>query len=187
LDSLTGHIQQNPRIARWANELDQRRAAVDLAKANAIPDVTVGVGVRNFQETNDNAAVAAVSIPLPLFNRNQGEIAKARFGVLKARMDEEAAKAEVRAELEEAYQRMAAAYQEAASLRDTVLPAAKRSYEAFENSYTQGKAEYLDVLDAQRQLLEFQLTVAQEQARLATRRAQLEMLSGSEINSYEQD
>jgi len=92
-EALTPLLAQNPEIARWETEAAQRQATLDLAKAAAVPDVKVGAGYRQSWETgaNDGAMLATASVPLPLFDRNQGEISRARFGVQKAHADRNAA------------------------------------------------------------------------------------------------
>jgi outer membrane protein TolC len=65
-----------------------------------------------------------------------------------------------------------------------LVPKAEQSLNATYSAYQAGEIDFLNVLDAQRQLLNFQLTVAHERTRLATRRAQLEMLSGTELNRF---
>jgi len=50
----------------------------DLAKKEAVPDITFGVGVRNYQETSDKVFLVSTSIPLSVFNRNKGNIALAQ-------------------------------------------------------------------------------------------------------------
>ena len=155
-EKLTSHLDQNPELASWAAELQQRQAVLDLARAGAIPDVTAGVGYKHTRETedNDHAIVVGISIPLPLFDRNQGEIRKARYSLLRARTQRRAAEVGLHTEFEKAYQTLASAHSEAVALRDEVLPAARSSYEASGKSFEQGKAGYLDVLDAQRTLVE---------------------------------
>ncbi len=154
IDVLAPLLRQSPEIARWTQEIQQRQAALDLAKAGAVPDVTVGVGYRHFRDLGeyDEAMVASVSVPLPVFNRNQGEIRGARFSILKAKADRRGAEAEARAKLEKDYQELAAAYEDVVSLRDEVLPAAQSSFDASQKSFRAGKTGYLDVLDAQRTL-----------------------------------
>jgi len=154
-DGLADGLRQNPELARWAAEVRQRRAALALAKAGGVPDVTVGVGYRHFRDTdeNDRAMLVTVGIPVPVFDQNRGAIAKAKFGVLKARSEQDAAETALRADLEEAYQTLAGAHEEATSLQDEVVPAARAAYEAARKSFDAGKTEFLDVVDAQRTLV----------------------------------
>ncbi len=155
VEGLVAKLAQNPDLARWAEEISQRRAALAVEKARVVPDVTIGVGYRHFRDTeeNDRAMLVSVGIPVPAFDQIRGAIAKARFGVMKARAGQAAAEAKARADLEQAYQTLAAAHLEAVSLRDEVLPAARASYEAARKSYQAGKTEFLDIVDAQRTLV----------------------------------
>ena len=154
-DKLTAHLSRNPELASWTAELQKRQAVLDLARANAIPDVTAGIGYRHTRETeeNDHALVAGISIPLPLFDRNQGKIRKARYSLLRAKAQRRAAEVKLHTEFEKAYQTLASAHSEAVALRDEVLPAARSSHEASGKSFAGGKAGYMDVLDAQRTLV----------------------------------
>ncbi|MBT3200417.1 MAG: TolC family protein [Phycisphaerales bacterium] len=154
-EKLSVHLPQNPAIAIWAAETQQRQAALDLARANAIPDLTAGVGYKHARDTDDNdhAVVAGVAIPVPLFDRNQGAILKARYSLMQAKAQQRAAVVALHTEFEKAYQTLASAHSDAIALRDEVLPAAKSSYDASGQSFKHGKSGYLDVLDAQRTLI----------------------------------
>jgi len=156
VEKLTAHLSRNPQLASWTAELQKRQAALELARAGAIPDVTAGLGYKHTRETeeNDHALVAGVSIPLPLFDRNQGEIRKARYSLLRARAQRRAVEVGLHTGFEKAYQALASAHSEALALRDEVMPAARSSYEASGKSFEQGKSGYLDLLDAQRTFVE---------------------------------
>jgi len=154
LADLEERIRSNPDIERWAAEMAQRSATLDLERANAIPDVTVSGGYRRFSETNDHAMVLGFSIPIPIFNRNQGAISEAESGLRKAEAEQRAAETRIRIALAKAYQNLSAAHAEATALRDEVLPGAESAFEAINEGYRQGKFGYLEVLDAQRTLFD---------------------------------
>jgi outer membrane protein, heavy metal efflux system len=54
LEKLIQRLTQNPDLARWATELAQRQATIDLERSRAIPDLTVSLGVTQFTDTNDS-------------------------------------------------------------------------------------------------------------------------------------
>ncbi|MBE7558460.1 TolC family protein [bacterium] len=87
---LNDTLAQNPQLARWATEMAARRAALALAEARAVPDPSIGAGARYYNETDNHAFVVGVSIPLPLFDRNQGNIAAARERLAGPRPEEAA-------------------------------------------------------------------------------------------------
>ena len=69
----------NPDLDRWETEIELREAAHRLEKSRRIPDLTVGAGIQSFNETDETSAVVAASIPIPLFDRNQGAIRAAEL------------------------------------------------------------------------------------------------------------
>jgi cobalt-zinc-cadmium efflux system outer membrane protein len=152
LEQLNSRVLQNPDIARWVIELKQREAAVELADAEKIPDLTLKGGVRRLNESNDNAFVLGVSIPIPIFNRNQGGTLEARHNLVKAEKEREAMEIQVRSTLAEVYQNLSAALSETTTLKEDVLPGSQSAFDAANEGYLFGKFSFLDVLDAQRTL-----------------------------------
>jgi cobalt-zinc-cadmium efflux system outer membrane protein len=153
-ERLVERIVQSPDIARWVTEMSQRQAAVDLAAARRVPDPTIEGGFRYLNESNDNAFVMAFSIPLPIFDRNQGGFLEARYLQAKAEAERRAAEVQVRTAMAEAYAILSSAFLEATTLKNEVLPGAQRAFDAASEGYRQGKFGFLDVLDAQRTLFE---------------------------------
>lgn len=149
---LVRRISQNPDIARWVAELEQRKAAVKLENAMRIPDATLSGGVRRFNETNANAFVLGIAMPLPLFDRNQGGTLEARYRLAKANEERKASEVRIRTALAEVYQALSVAFVEATALKNDVLPGAQSVFDATSEGYRLGKFGYLDVLDAQRTL-----------------------------------
>jgi cobalt-zinc-cadmium efflux system outer membrane protein len=153
-EQLIERLVQNPEIARWATEMAQRQAAMESARARRIPDPTVGGGFRHVRDTGDSGLVMSVSMPIPVFDRNQGGILEARYQLAKAEEERRTAEVQGRAALAEAYAALSSAFVEATTLKNEVLPGAQRAFDAASEGYRQGKFGFLDVLDAQRTLFE---------------------------------
>jgi cobalt-zinc-cadmium efflux system outer membrane protein len=151
---LADRISRNPDVARWAAEMEQRKATLAQERANRIPDVTISGGVRRSREANDTSFVFGAAVPLPLFHRNQGKILESQYRISKAERERDAAGNKVLAALSDAYQALAAGYTEATTLKAAVLPGARSAFEATSEGFRQGKFGYLEVLDAQRTLFE---------------------------------
>ncbi|MCH7651753.1 MAG: TolC family protein [Nitrospinae bacterium] len=149
-DTLTAQIQNNPDLARWAAERMQREAAVDLEEANAVPNLKVGAGGRWREETHDNTFVLEFSLPLQLFDRNQGAIAEARHRLAQAEAQRRAAGLKLNAALAESYTRLANAHSRVIALKTQILPGARTAFQAVNEGYRFGKFGYLEVLDSQR-------------------------------------
>ena len=136
--------------------IDQRRAELDLQRRNAVPDVTVNGAVSRFREASETAATTAfvlgLSVPLPVFDRNQGNILRAGAEVNRAEADAERGRLYLDAALADSERRLDQAWRAADSLRRTVLPAAQEAAGFAREGYAAGKFSLLEVLDAQRAL-----------------------------------
>lgn len=183
---LAALIGQNPEVARWAVEIASRQAEVELARAEAKPDLTAGLGYRWFNETDDNALVAGLSIPLPVFDRRQGDILAARFGVASAHNQQRAIELHVTAALASAYARLANAHDEAVALRDHALPPSEAAYRDIRRAFDQGNIGFLDVLDAERTLIDLRRQYLDALAEYHGAAAEMEGLIGQSLDSVDQ-
>ena len=154
LDGLVARLSGNPDLARWAAEMSRRQTAVSLARAEAVPDLTVSAGVRHLAEDDDVAAVVGLSLPLFVFDNKRSGVEEAEIGVTQGMQLRQAAEVKVRLALVEAYQRLQMAYVEGQMIRDQVLPSAQVAFEAISEAYRLGKVGALDLLDTQRTLIQ---------------------------------
>ena len=151
-ESLKAFLGGNPDLARWEAEIAKNEATLALARAKAIPDLTVSAGFRNFQDTDNNAFLVGFSMPIAFFDRNQGGIAEARALVGKAQARQQATRTDILTDLSVTWQNLSAAYAEAVALRDEILPEAQVTFESAELGYREGKLDFLQMLEAQRTL-----------------------------------
>ena len=183
INELTGLMEQNPDIARWSLEIDKNKASLELEKAKAISDITLSGGLQRFNETDDNAVVFGISIPLPISDRNQAGKLQATYELAKAREQQRAAHTKIQMELVKAYQELSNSYTEVTELDKSVLQGAESVFEASKTGYSQGKLDYLNVLDAQRTLFEAKAQYIDALASFHTAKTDVERLIGRPIDS----
>jgi len=153
LEELRGQLDDNPDVVRWSIELARREALVDLESSRKVPDVTLGAGYRRLSEPDEDALVAELSLPLPLFDRNQGNIQEARERVARTAHERRAVEVQVDAELSAAYAALSSARAENRTLDEIILPAAAEAFETLRSGYREGRFSHLEVIDAQRSLI----------------------------------
>jgi cobalt-zinc-cadmium efflux system outer membrane protein len=153
-ENLLKQLSQNPDIARGETELRLRNAKIELEKSKRIPDITISAGVQRFEETNNNSFLLGFSVPLPLFDRNQGGIQEAQFNYAKATEEQKVAELKIKVSLVQNYEELSSSYLEASALKNKIMPSAQFAFDAAQEGYQQGKFGYLEVLDAQRTLFE---------------------------------
>ena len=182
IDKLLEKTAQNPDQARWETEILLGEAKLEFEKSKRIPNVTVSAGLQRFEQTNDNALVVGLSIPIPVFDHNQGRIEEARHNLRKVEEQKRITDVRIKTELSSAYQILSASYLEAISLKKDVLPAAQRVFDGLSEGYRQGKFRYLDVLDAQRTLFTAQATYIEALANYHETSVEVERLIGQRVD-----
>lgn len=180
-ETVRGWLARNPVLLGWDLEIERREAVVALEEARRMPDVTVAAGVRRLQEVDDTALVAGFSVPLPVFDRNQGARAAARSDLNKARHERHAMAARLAADLEGACQELSARHEEVTELRESLLPRATEAFEGVRRGYARGLFRNVDVLDAQRRLFELRLREIEALRAYHAAEAELERLTGTPL------
>ncbi len=150
LDRLLEHIETNPVLLQSSKQITQREAMFELENARRIPDIRLGAAIRRYLELDQNTALLDMSIPIPIFDRNQGNRLEAQQRIYQARDQRMAAELLLRSELTRVYESLRAAQGETQTLRDEVLPGAQKAFELTNRGYQLGKFSFLEMLDAQR-------------------------------------
>jgi outer membrane protein, heavy metal efflux system len=170
-------LAEHPRLVLQQSVIAGRRASLELEQAQAVQDVTVGGGLRFLREGTDAAFVAGVTVPLPVHNRNQGNIRAAREYLTGAELAVRAVEVELRAAFTAAWQDLTAAHTAAQNLRREALPATEEAYATVRHAYDQGQLPLIDVLDAQRALVGLRRELLDAEAAYATALARVEALT----------
>ncbi len=130
-----------------------------LQKANGKQDLTLQA---NYTHVNGiNGASFYGSIPLPIFNRNQGEIGRARYAITQAQEQEKFASDQVLTDVKDAYEGLRTNDQVIQLYRSGYLDEAQQDRDISEYAYRRGAASLLDFLDAERSYRATQLAYRQ--------------------------
>lgn len=154
---LQERVMENPLALRALKNIEHRKAMLEVEQTRRIPNLTVNAGVVNYALLGGNTAIASVAIPLPLFDRNQGNIKEAHQRVSKAEDEQAAMALRLKTELAQSYEAMSAAWNEIGILRDEILPGARSAFDVTRRGYELGKFGLLEMLDAQRILFQNQV------------------------------
>lgn len=156
-EDILENLENIPSIKNLNNVTNFRKAQLELEESQAVPDLTISAGVRYLNELKTNSFIAGFSIPLPFFNRNQGNIQSAEVRIQQ--MDEiiRAQKLSVVSSLNTSFNNLLSAYNNAVQLRENILPESENAYEITRQGYLQGRFAFIDLLDAQRTLFDTQV------------------------------
>jgi cobalt-zinc-cadmium efflux system outer membrane protein len=149
----------HPALDRADASVSARSAEQKLARSAAIPDVTVSAGFRRFEETGDEALIAGVSVPLPLFDRGRDTARASAFRGEVASLNRAATQQQLLARQRAAISARRAAQTRLDITRETALPAAEAAYEAAVSGYQIGRFDLTTTLNARTALLDARLAV----------------------------
>jgi cobalt-zinc-cadmium efflux system outer membrane protein len=159
--------------AQAEREAAARRLRVE--RRRAVPDVTVSVGVRRFEEDDASAFVAGVSVPLPLFNQNRGNIAAARAEASAAEARLNAARFEADAAVRTSAARRSAAEARLGAARQGETTA-QEAYRLARIGYEAGRLPLAELVAARRALAEArEQTIAAAVERISAQAAQVRL------------
>jgi cobalt-zinc-cadmium efflux system outer membrane protein len=155
-------LQQRPDLLAARQGVTAAQSQHALAKANGKVDVT---GTFNYTHVSDfNSGSFFVSFPLPIFNRNQGEIARTQFVIDQSQETAKAVSDQVMADVQNAYEGVRQNDVVIQLYQSGYLEASKQSRDISEYAYKRGAASLLDFLDAERSYRATQLAYRQQLA-----------------------
>lgn len=179
---FAAHLVSNPELERAGASEALASARVRAAQAARIPDVTVSGGVRHLREARAAGFVAAVQVPLPLWNRGGGNLSATRREHEATLADKRATAQRLEVELANAVERLRSATAAYDTLRLRVRPARQELLSELLRAYRAGRLNYLDLIAEQRNLLDTDLAIVDAQADLWRSRVRLSLLAGSRPN-----
>jgi len=178
LDDLqTKALQNRPDLRAAVLGVKASNSQYTLAKANGKQDYTVS---GNYSHVNGLSALTlSFSIPMPIFDRNQGEIARTRYAINQAKEQQSAATGQVLTDVKDAYEGVRSNDRLVQIYRSGVLEDSKRSRDISEYSYRRGATALLDFLDAERSYRAMELAYRQAVAAYLTALEQLRQAVGT--------
>lgn len=156
LDLLSESLSLNPEMVEAHAQLLRASEVVSLERSLRVPDIAFQVGVTTERFYKEPTLSVGFDIPLPLFNRNQGNISRATYERTQAAYTEMNIQCHLAALLNALYEQWYAAYEQAMEIKTSLLPPAEEAYELAQLSYQEGKFDYLYLLDARSTLFGIQ-------------------------------
>jgi cobalt-zinc-cadmium efflux system outer membrane protein len=182
-ETLARLLSQSPEISEAVAELERARVAIDRARVQPIPNVTFQ-GLVNWQDNGIGGKPdggVALSVPLPLFDKNQGAIMRAEREAAAARYAVSQVELDLQNRLAPVFEAYANARNQVFRYRDSILPAAEESLTLTRQMYQAGETNYLGLLTAQRTFAQTNRNYLDAVLQLRTAEAEIEglLLSGS--------
>lgn len=175
-DALSRVLSESPEVAAASAEVGMARWTTQRARVEWVPNVGVQATVQHDNASGDDITGVQVALPLPLFNRNQGNIVAADAQLIAAQRNVERVRLNLQNRLAEVFRRYANAGQQVEKYRGTILPDAKETLDLVASGYQQGEFSYLNLLTAQRTYFQSNLAYLEALLQLKSAHAQIDGL-----------
>ena len=172
-------LESRPDLEREITRAAQAKAVLDLEEARAIPNLTVGGGYN--RDFGTNSFYLGLKLPVPIFNRNQGNVGAALAGVRRNESLLSWKRVQIRAEVKRAFKSYRLQQVNVERLEQTLIQSAVRMAELTQLSYLEGEASLLEYLDALRVKLEASLGFHDLLFQLERAHIELEKAVGGEL------
>jgi outer membrane protein, heavy metal efflux system len=143
-------LAENPELSELRFNVDRAKWAVQRANAGRIPNVTLLSGAQYDNASEFAMANLQLSVPMPIFDRNQGGIAQAVGQLTSAQAALDGRELALTQQLAAAMSDYNTSTRRVAKYSESILPAARESFDLTSKAYEQGELEYLDLLNTQR-------------------------------------
>lgn len=158
LETFAANLAAQPESARAEADVRARNARVDLARAERIPDVKVELLYHRLESSQQNTFDVGLSIPLPLFNRNQGRLREARAEVAAAEARSRMTQNELTTRLRESHLQLTSALANSRTLKTEILSRAETVLKSAEARYVAGDISLAEILPVRRDWAAVQLS-----------------------------
>lgn len=183
-EALAASIENSPMIKAKLSEIKIAETSLDLEKRNRIPDIFLSGGVRKTDESDDVIYVMGLSLPLPLFDRNQAGVRQAAAEVSQQTAALSAEKNRLTKDLKIAYQTLKTAHKQVNTIKTDILPSAQRVLDAVKEGYQEGEFGFLEMLEAQSTLYESHDSYVQSLGQYHHAVIDLEKLLGKNLSDF---
>ncbi len=181
----------NPEIKALGHQVSKAKADIELAKKKYYPNVSIGL---NYIQTNDrigpnppsddgqDPVIAMVSLNLPIWRDNYNAAVKqAQNDYLNALKNRTQKKNDLSSSLKMALYEFRDAERKINLYNNTLIPKATESLKSIQRGYQNGKNSFLELIDAERVLLEFELSYQRALANKAQKLAEIEKITGKKL------
>ncbi|PZE09240.1 TolC family protein [Pseudomonas sp. 57B-090624] len=153
LQELLEGLENTPEMRLATLNIAQQDASYGVERAQRIPDLSISVGSQYSAADRERVNLVGLSMPIPLFNRNQGNVYAAARRADQARDSRNATLLRMQASVQQTVDLWRTASEEIDSFNKDILPSAKSAVESATRGFEMGKFGFIEVLDAQRTLI----------------------------------
>lgn len=172
-------FSERPDVRAVDLDVKKTEAVIDLINKEAVPNVTLA-GFYDKDEQKNQVGLT-ITIPLPFFDRKQGEKIEGRTKAEQARIKVDGLKRTINREIEQAHAALESALEELLLFKKEILNKAAENLTLLNLAYREGKIGFFEVRLAQKETIEIQFSYIDSQLRIQTAINTIEKVTGGRL------
>lgn len=178
IESILSELSENPDIEYFAAETRLLEAQLQLAQTRQQGDISWSAGIQHLKEFDDTGLAFGVTIPLSNKARASGAMRTARANLQEVEARRLTALNAIEGEIRSLHQSLRQAITEVNSLQQQVIPVLQNVQQQTQAAYAVGNYSYVELISAQQEFLDAQLSLISSASNAHKIRAEIERLSG---------
>lgn len=174
-------LENNPELASARMNVYVATKAYEIAQTSRIPDLSLTASVSNANNDGNTEVSLGFTIPLPIFNRNQGNICRASWETHQAEYLQEDLAIRLKIQLRTIYEELIRSYRTLKTLENDIQTCVKDTQESVNEAYKQGKIEQNEWLESQQTCCEIQQQYIESIKDYHLKRVQIETIAPSRV------
>jgi len=154
---IDGYVPYNAEVQSAEQDVERNRYLLQRAIVEPFPNVTIYGGYQYQVSPIQNMGLLNVFVPLPFWNKNEGNIASANAQVFKAQATVEQVQNQIAKHMADASGRFRVADQQVRRYSDRIVPKAQKAVDIIQDGFTLGELDFLRLLQTQRALVDSKL------------------------------
>lgn len=182
-EQVLAALKGSPLLMQQQAQLRLADAQLLVAQSLASSNLNIGIGIRHFEGSGDQALNASISMPLAFSNPNQGRINAAQTGKEKLQRQQQLQLQQLRLQLIDMQLKMQQWAEAIIAIENQLLPQAQRLQTATFTGFSKGRYSVLQWLDAQGDVFALQQQHIEKSAQVYLTLLELERITGQALHS----
>ena len=154
LSELEAFLPESRAVVSLQYEEARLRSQAAMERAAGRPGLTLSGGIKRLQGDKEKSFLIGLAIPLPFFDRNQGQVRSLQANARAVRLLTDQALVEAEADLKTHYMELSQLRQTYESVQTILLPKAEETYSSLERAYRMGRIPYSSLVEGEGRLLD---------------------------------
>lgn len=180
-DKLKQRLQQSPKFTRLLSQKRLQQLELKLAEAKSNPAWNINLGVKHYQQSDEQALIAGVSIPFGEGSRNTGGIAEARAKLSQLEIKEDEIRVRFETSLYSLHQELQHHFHQVDTYRNNIIPKLEQALKQTRRAYNLGRYSYLELRSVQNELINARHALVEASVNAHLKRIEIERFTGEQI------